>query len=72
MTYVVQSVQLRRDAMSKGEAFDWIRKHGYKAEKVDITPHFYRFRQHDPHRFHGGRFRQIMLGKIGELTVVYF
>lgn len=71
MSYAVQSVQLRRSKFSKGEAFAWIRKHGYKAEKVDITPDFFRFRQIDPSRLHGFRFRTVEIGNDGYLTMVY-
>jgi hypothetical protein len=71
MAYIIQSVQLRRDKMSKGEAFSWIRSHGYKADKVDIGPHFYRFRQVDPARLRDGRFRTIDFGDLGHATIVY-
>lgn len=70
--YLIQSVQLRRDKFSKGEAFAWIRDHGYKADKVDIGPHFYRFRQVNPDRLSGGRFRTIDFGDVGHATIVYF
>jgi hypothetical protein len=70
--YVVQSVSLRRDRFSKGEAFKWVRDHGYKADKVDVGPHFFRFRQQDPERMHGGRFRTLDIGDKGHLIVVYF
>ena len=69
--YVIQSIAIRRDKMSKGEAFAWIRSHGYKADKVDIGPHFYRFRQQDPERLKGGRFRTIDFGDIAHATIVY-
>jgi len=69
--YVVQSLALRRDKFIKGEAFDWIRKHGYKADKVDVGPHFFRFRQVNPERLAGGRFRTIALGDVGHMTVTY-
>lgn len=69
--YVVQSLSLRRDKFSKGEAFAWVRKHGYKADKVDVGPHFYRFRQVNPERLAGGRFRTIALGDVAHMTVVY-
>jgi hypothetical protein len=69
--YVIQSVQLRRDKFTKGEAFAWIREHGYKADKVDVGPGFYRFRQHDPDRLKGGRFRTIDFGDVGTATIVY-
>lgn len=72
MGYVIQSIQLRRDKFSKGEAFAWIREHGYKADKVDVGPHFYRFRQQDPERLRGGRFRTIDFGDKGEMRIVYF
>jgi hypothetical protein len=72
MTYVVQSITLRRDAFSKDEAFRWVRDHGYSASKVDIGPHFFRFRQVDPDRLHGARFRTIDLGDVGNLLLAYF
>ena len=48
VSHVVQSVLLKRDKFSRKEAFDWIRAHGYKADKVDMTSEYYRFRQHEP------------------------
>jgi hypothetical protein len=71
MSYTIQSVTLRRDKMSKGEAYKWVRDHGYSANKIDITPHYYRFRQVDPERLRGGRFRSISIGDIGHLIVFY-
>lgn len=71
MSYTVQSVLLKREKFSKGEAFKWVRDHGYKAEKVDATPHYWRFRQIDPTTLHGFRFREVALGKDGYLVVVY-
>lgn len=70
--YVVQSVTLRREKFSKGDAFKWVRDHGYKATKVDVTPHYYRFRQVAPERLHGGRFRSLSLGKEGHAIIYYF
>lgn len=72
MGHIIQSVQLRRDKFTKGEAFAWIRSHGYKADKVDIGPHFFRFRQVDPARLKGGRFRTIDFGDKGHATIVYY
>jgi len=68
---IIQSIAVRRDKMSKGEAFKWIREHGYRADKVDVGPHFYRFRQVDPERLRGGRFRTIDFGDIAHATIVY-
>lgn len=71
MAYLVQSVQLSRDKFSRREAFEWIHKHGYKGTKVDMTPHYYRFRQVDPAMLHHGRFRTIELGDDGYMTLYY-
>lgn len=71
MSYAVQSVQLRRSKFTKSEAYDWIRKHGYKADKIDVTHDFYRFRQINPERLHGFRFRTVQLGDDGYLTMIY-
>ena len=70
--YVIQSVAVRRDKMNKGEAFQWIRDHGYKADKVDVTPEFFRFRQMDPDRLRAGRFRTVEFGDVALATIVYF
>jgi hypothetical protein len=72
MSYVIQSVQLRRDKFTKGQAYQWMREHGYKTMKVDVAPNFYRFRQMDPDRLKGGRFRTIDFGDVGHATIVYF
>jgi hypothetical protein len=72
MSYVIQSVAVRRDKMSKGDAYRWIRDHGYKATKVDVTPEFYRFRQMDPDRLRTGRFRTVEFGDVALATIVYF
>lgn len=71
MSYVIQSIAIRRDKMSKGDAYRWIRDHGYKADKIDVGPHFYRFRQVDPERLRGGRFRTLAFGDIAHATIVY-
>lgn len=71
MAYIVQSVQLSREKYSRHQAFEWIHKHKYRADKVDITPHYYRFRQVDPAMLHHGRFRTIELGDDGYMTLYY-
>jgi hypothetical protein len=72
MSYIVQSIELRRDKMSKGEAFAWMRDHGYPIHKMEMSRNFYHFRQVEPERLRGGRFRTIALGDVGHLIVVYF
>jgi len=72
MKYVIQSLALRRDHFTKEEAYRWVRSHGYKADKIDVGPNFFRFRQVDPERLRGGRFRTIDFGKVAHATIVYF
>lgn len=72
MSYVVQNVSLRRDTFTKGEAYEWIHKHGYKPIKaVHVSPHFFMFRLVDPERLKHGRFRTIDLGHDGHMIVWY-
>ena len=72
MSFVPQSVALRRDRFSKGDAYAWIRDHGYRPIKpVHETPAFFQFRLVDPERLHGGRFRTMALGDVGHLTLWY-
>lgn len=69
--YTVQSILLRKDKFTKGEAFKWIRDHEYKADKIDVTPDYYRFRQYEPIHSVGLRYKTISLGDIGHLIVMY-
>jgi hypothetical protein len=71
MGYIVQSVVLKRSKMPKRDADRWIVEHGYKLSAPDITHDLYRYRQVDPARLHGFRFRTIDLGDIGHLIVAY-
>lgn len=71
MSYIVQSVLLRRDKFSKAEALKWIRDHDYKAGKIDMTNDYYRFRQVEPVDSVAVRYRTISLGDIGQLVVLY-
>jgi len=72
MTFVPQSVALRRDRFTMNDAYAWIRDHGYKPIKpVHVTPEFYQFRLVDPERLHNGRFRTMALGDVGHLTLWY-
>ncbi len=44
------------------EAAAWCKEHGFKADKVDVTDEYYRFRQFSPDRCEEGTFRTIELG----------
>lgn len=71
MSYVTQSVVIKRDKMSRREADRWVKEHGYHLTQPDVTTHFYRYRQVAPERLHGFRFRTIDLGDVGHLIVAY-
>ena len=70
--YLTQSVILRRDKFSKGEAYKWVHDHDFTVRYgVDITPEYYRFRQVPPERLEGFRFRSIPLGDVGYEIIAY-
>ena len=73
MTGIVQSVILHRSKFTREQAKKWIHDHGYKPSNPDATPHYYRFRQHDPHRMEsmGFRARMTPLGNDGYLVIFY-
>lgn len=45
---LVQSIVFPKSKFSQREAIKWIYEHKYEVHKIDITPNFYRFRQHEP------------------------
>lgn len=69
--YVIQSVQLRRDKFTKEGAYRWMREHHYPIHKIDVGPNFFHFRQQDPERLRGGRYRTIGLGDKGNMAIWY-
>lgn len=70
-SHIVQSILLKREKFSKAEAFKWVREHGYKADKVDVTHDYYRFRQVEPSILHLLRPKTISLGDVGQMIVGY-
>lgn len=79
---IVQSVLLRRSAFKTlDEAKKWITEHGYKYTLPDVTPTYYRFRQHDPaplaltHRLRttqlGEPDKMSPMGSVGALIIAY-
>jgi hypothetical protein len=69
MKYIIQSIILRKDKFTQREAEQWIREHGYKLTKPDVTRHFYRFRQHEP--LPNVHYRTVELGTDGEMIIGY-
>lgn len=48
---IVQSVIVPKSKYTKTEAEQWVRKKGFKIDKIDETENFYRFRQHNPRKY---------------------
>jgi len=71
--YKVQSVILGREHFKNlVEAKHWLVKNGYKDKGVDVTPHYYRFRQINPQVLeHTHRFRSVELKGVGYLIMAY-
>lgn len=64
----VQSVLLDRSSFKTiGSAKKYLKEHGFIAKKVDITDHYYRFRQKAPNRRY--RYRTIT-AKPGKMKLV--
>lgn len=63
----VQSVLIPKNKFNIIEARSYIRSHGYKLKKIDITENYYRFRQVDP--VHGRDFANYKL-KNGVILVL--
>tara|TARA_R110002012_G_scaffold302459_1_gene503373 strand:+ start:69 stop:302 length:234 start_codon:yes stop_codon:yes gene_type:complete len=52
----VQSVIIKK-TMGRAKANKWIREHGFKIGRVDITKTLFRFRQQEPNTFDQKSFR---------------
>ncbi len=44
----IQSVLINKRYFTLNEAIQWALGHNFSIHKVDISPKYYRFRQHDP------------------------
>ena len=44
----IQSVLISRQYYTKPKAIEWIINHNFKYYKLDVTQHYYRFRQFTP------------------------
>lgn len=66
---VVQSIIFNKNEWSINSAKQWLEHHGYIHSKVDVKPHFYRFRQLKPN--HNKRFRTQILPSGIELILMY-
>ena len=44
----IQSILIDTSKFTLRKAYDWVTTHGFKHNKVDIKPKYYRFRQFNP------------------------
>jgi len=63
---MLQTILIPKAKFSLPDAIEWVRDHHHSAHKVDITGHYYRFRQHTPH--HSGRYYTVTLPNGVELV----
>jgi hypothetical protein len=70
MGYFIQSIILKKSKFTQRESEEWIKKHGYKLTRPDVTQHFYRYRQHEP--MPNVRYRTVQLGDDGEMIIAYY
>ena len=67
---MVQSVIFPKEKFSLPKARKWLKDHHYREQKVDITEHFYRFRQMRPMK--GGRYTTIALPNGVQIILHYY
>ena len=46
----IQSIGFPKRLFTLAKAERWIKKHGFKIKTIEITTHFYHFRQFEPNR----------------------
>jgi hypothetical protein len=49
-TSKIQSILFSKDYYTKKNAISWLKSHGYKYNKIDVTEDFYRARQFPPRK----------------------
>ena len=57
----VQTLILSQQFFNQREAASWIRRHGFRLNKIDESKNFWRFRQQEPDEFEKDSFRTIRL-----------
>lgn len=61
MSTEIQTLVLSQQLFNERQAIGWVKRHGFRVTKVDVTANNYRFRQHPPTNFEAGSFRTIRL-----------
>ena len=51
----IQSILISRRYFQLPNAIDWVINHKFNHYKIDITPHYYRFRQFNPSKYKSHR-----------------
>ncbi|MCS7318233.1 MAG: hypothetical protein NZZ41_08025 [Candidatus Dojkabacteria bacterium] len=49
-TSKIQSILFKKDYYTKKDAISWLKSHGFKYNKIDVTEDFYRARQFQPRK----------------------
>jgi hypothetical protein len=61
-TSIVQSILFHRSLYTLNQAREWLTRHRYKSNNLDITNNYFRFRQHEPSSRYRYRIKQIAPG----------
>ena len=71
--YIIQSVLVPKNKFTLLQATDWIIKHGYKYDKIDVNqrPSFYSYRQVHPNKLIGYKYINKILSNGIELILSY-
>jgi hypothetical protein len=59
---IVQSILFHRSLYTLNQARNWLIRHRFKSNKLDITTNYFRFRQHEPSSRYRYRIKQIAPG----------
>ncbi len=58
----IQSVLISKRYFQLPDAIEWVIRHNFKHYKLDITPHYYRFRQFNPNKYKSHRTTELTTG----------
>jgi hypothetical protein len=60
----VQAILFHRSFYTLDQAREWLTRHRFKSNNLDITPNYFRFCQHDPSSRYTYRVKQIKPGLV--------
>jgi hypothetical protein len=65
---MLQTILIPKKSFSLKKAFNWLEKHKYHSNKVDVDKNFYRFRQSEPKK--GRYYTKVLPNKIELVFVI--